>query len=177
MSRRHDITDQLGYIFVGFAFAVIAVIVVAASAPDSAPVQWLEYSSIDGEHCPGDVVPYSVVLQIDKAGPVYATSSILRADDNADVESYRNDPWAAEWSRRTGLPIAGDTVRGQLLGDVFLTVVAQSGVLFVDKDFSFTIPDLPPGKYVRNVAAGMFGVDGTTVIRSQPFTVAPDCGD
>lgn len=169
--------DWLPGIFVGFAFASLVVIVLASTGPDSSPVTWLEYTSIDGEHCPGDVVPYSVVLQVERAGPVYATSAILRADDNAEVESYRLDPWAAEWSERTGLPIAGDTVRGQAMGDVFLTVIAQDGVLFVDKDFSFTVPDLPPGKYVRNVAAGMFGVDGTTTIRSQPFTVATDCGD
>lgn len=167
--------ETLWYVFVGFAIAALAVIVIAAAGPDNAPVEWLEYTSIDGVHCPGDVVPYSVVLRIDKAGPVYATSSIMRADDNAEVEANRQDPWAADWSAKTGLPIAGDTIKGQQLGDVFITVIDKAGVLFVDRDFSFTVPDLPPGKYVRNVAAGMYGVDGTTTIRSQPFTVGDNC--
>ena len=172
-----NVQERMAWMFIGFAIAALAVIVIVSTKPEPSPIAWLEYSSIDGEHCPGDVIPYSAVLRIDKPGPIYATSAVLRADDNAAVDAYRSDPWAMGWSERTGLPIAGDTVVGQPMGDVFLTVVNQSGVLFVDKDFSFVIPDLPPGKYVRNVAAGMFGVNGSAVIRSQPFTVAANCGE
>lgn len=174
---RRYLADLMPGIFVGFVLAAFTVIVIVSVRPDPSPVEWLEYSSIDGEHCPGDVIPYRVVMRIDKAGPVFATSSILRADDNAEVEAYRNDPWVQAWSQRTGLSVAGDTVVGQSISNIFVTVVAQSGVLFVDKDFSFTVPDLPPGRYVRNVAAGMFSHRSEVTIRSQPFTVADNCGE
>lgn len=171
----HMFERWLPGIFLGFAFAALVVIVLASTGPDRSPITWLEYSSIDGVHCPGDKIPYRVVLQIDRPGPVYATSSILRADDHPDVVRFRTDPWVAEWSRQTGLQVSGDTISGQMMGDVFITVIPKGGVLFVDDDFSFTVPDLPPGPYVRNVAAGMWGTDSTATVRSQRFSIGADC--
>ena len=167
--------ERFSWVFVGFAIAALAVILIVKIRPLPPPIQWLEYSDISGEYCPGDTVPYSVVMRIDKAGPIFAVSSVVRADDNADVLAFAQDPWVQKWEDATGLPMAGDTIQGQQLGLVFLTVVAKENVLFLDRDFVFTIPDLPPGKYVRNVAAGRWGVNGETTIRSQPFTIQEDC--
>ena len=171
----HSWFERLSLVFVGYALAALAVIIIVRVRPAPPPIEWLEYSSIEGEYCPGDVVPYQAVMRIDRAGPIFAVSSIVRADDNAEVMEFAKDPWVQRWENSTGLPMAGDTIQGQQLGLVFLTVVAKENVIFLDKDFVFTVPNLPPGKYVRNVAAGMWGVNGETTIRSQPFTIQEDC--
>lgn len=167
--------EYIGMMFVGFAFAALVVLVIARMHPAPPPVEWLEYTSIDGAHCPGAVVPYSAVIRVKQAGPIYVVSSIMRADDNSVVLDAAADEWAQEWMTATGLPVAGDTIIGQRLGTIFVTVIADSDVLFLDRDFSFIVPDIPPGRYVRNVAAGVWGRDSEAAIRSQPFTVAADC--
>ena len=174
-ARRQMWLEKFGWVFVGFALAALAVIIIVKIRPLPPPIAWLEYSDISGEYCPGDVVPYSIVMRIDRAGPIYVVSSVVRADDNADVLEFAEDPWVQHWTDETGLPMAGDTIVGQRLGTVFLTVIAKENVLFLDKDFVFVVPDLPPGKYVRNVAAGMWNVNGETTIRSQPFSIKESC--
>lgn len=171
----HSWIERFSWVFVGFAIAALAVIVIVKIRPAPPPIEWLEYGSLDGEYCPGDAVPYTIVMRIDRTGPLYVVSSIVRADDNADVQAYLDDPWVQKWADDTGLPVSGDTILGERLGNVFLTVAAKENVIYPDKDPVFVVPDLPPGKYVRNVAAGMWNVNGETTIRSQPFSIKESC--
>ncbi len=113
-------------------------------------VNWTKdnYEPVDG--CPGDVVAYSLEMQVNEPAILFVASAVLR-----------DGPM-------------GDTVSGSRSGEMFVTVIPTPREI-VDEDARWTIPNLPPGSYVRVVAAGTLSEPSEPAIRLQPFTIIEGC--
>jgi len=161
----------------------VMAIILLPPRPINAPVEWLvdTYKPVAG--CPGDEVRYQLVLKVKRSGHLFVFNNIVRANNHPDVQAARESELGVWVAATTKLPIIGDTVVGQRIGDGFGTViiledddgVAINAGLIIDNDSVFIIPDLSPGPYVRNIAAGLTGVNAIMEYRQQRFIVRDDC--
>lgn len=146
--------------------------------PAPAPLAWGEVSLLPHHPvCPGERFAYSVSMVVHESGAVYTFSAIRRADDHPVVQEIFRQPETQAMLSATGYRLIGDTVISGRGSDVFLSAFTDDelpGVL-IDPDPVFVVPDLPPGPYVRLVAAGLWGRNSTPIIRAERFEIGADC--
>lgn len=133
---------------------VSASVLVATALPSRAQppaVEWLETDYVPVSGCPGDTFSYSIRLRVTRPAVLFLAVSNLRGFD-------------------------GDTVEFGRSGNMAVTTIPSARII-EDNDPVFVIPDLPPGDYVRVLAAGTLSEDSVPAIRPMPFTVRDDCGD
>ena len=128
---------------------VVGALVFVPEAVRPSAVEWLNDSYEPIAACPGDEVAYELEIEIREPAILFVVPAVLRA------------------------PL-GDTAQGYRIGEVFITNIPTPRTI-VDRDASFIVPDLPPGEYVRVLAAGTFGANTKPAIREQPFTIRVDC--
>ena len=137
------------------------------------PVRWI----YDTYHapvplCPGDVIEYEVAMEVARPAALAVVVAILRADpDEASMSDEMRNVLAL-----SNYQVDGDTLRGQRMGEVFSTVIPTARIL-ADGDGRFVVPDLPPGQYIRALAALELYRNSEPAIRMQPFVIRDGCGD
>jgi hypothetical protein len=143
-----------------FALIVIVIMVLLAalmiyaamlpSQTQPSVVEWMEdtYSPVVG--CPGDEVAYTLRLRVSKPAVLFVAVAQLRGGEE------------------------GDTIQGNQMGQLFTTIIPSARTI-TDNDAVWTIPDLPPGDYVRVVAAGTLTEPSQPAIRLQPYTIVEGC--
>lgn len=137
-------------IFIVGLSVTVALMVISPIRIQPPVVDWTKdnYKPVAG--CPGDVIGYSLEMRVNEPAILFVASAVLR-----------DGPM-------------GDTVAGSRAGEMFVTVVPSPRDI-VDNDATWTIPDLPPGSYVRAVAAGTLSEPSEPAIRLQPFTITEGC--
>lgn len=149
------------------------------------PVEWVQTDYVPQSVCPGDLIEYDLILEIDQPGGLYVYPTYRRAADHPDIVAIRESDGGAALMQEHDAFIVGDTAVGGRNGDVFITgfdehdFVDDAGrpvdrILLYDLDVMFFVPDsLQPGPYSRLLIAGMYGVSSRPATRVQPFTVLP----
>jgi len=149
VSSRQKVDFVLIVVSIVAALGVLLLIFTPAGTPPPA-VEFLsdDYESV--EVCPGDVIQYSLEIQINQPSVLFVATSFLRDGQSAD------------------------TIRGNTVGDLFTTVIPTPRTI-VDNDARWEVPNLPPGNYNRAIAAGTFSEPSKPSFREQSFTIREDC--
>lgn len=137
----------------GLAVAVL-LLVMTLGAPQPKAVEFIATNYEVGAFCPGDEIPYTLHLRVNRdESHLYVSSSILR-----------------------GLDASGDTVLLGRVEDAVTTGIPTARDI-VDTDPLFVVPALPPGEYSRVITVGTLSEDSKPTMRLMPFTVRDDCGN
>lgn len=128
--------------------AIIAVFIASNIGEPQAAAVEIESGYIPFSGCPGDSATFTSTLTINRKAIIFVTVSHLRA--------------------------GGDTIIGGKIGDTFITAIPSPRTT-VDQDNGFSLPDLPPGDYVRVVAIGTKSEDSLPVMIEQPYTIEENC--
>ena len=161
-----------------FSLAITAFISPRISPP---PLEWVLDTYDPVVACPGDQIDYTLGILIKRPGSLYVVDSINRSDESSSVVAVSQSPVAVSLANKYNAPIVGDTVQFRRWGEIAVLVVAEEQfedsdqVLRIDLDSSFTVPDLPPGKYSRVLAAGPVSIPAREAIRSQDFEIMEGC--
>ena len=178
--KNYTITHMIMAMVLAYCMAALSLVWIqmTISPPPYAPaVQWYQSTPWpDRPLCPGEVIRYNSTTRINEAGGLYIYSAIRRAADHPDVLAVQQqapDVWAAAVA--IGGQIVGDTVIPAQ--NVFRTAFLPDEIpaVVTDLDTAFTVPDLPPGPYVRVTVAGIEGRNARQATHAQPFTIAEDC--
>lgn len=113
-------------------------------------IEWIDSNYVPGDFCPGDVVTEIVTIDARAEALVVVFSTFVRAGPT------------------------GDNVQPQKLGDAAAVIIPSARVL-EDQDPTWLVPDLPPGDYIRAIAAGTLFRDTEPIFRQQPFSIRDDC--
>ena len=161
-----------------FAFCAVAVSVIMIwmsikFLDKPSPVRWIydTYAAPD-PLCPGDVVEYEVAMEVARPAALAVVVAILR--DEADMALMSDE--MRDVLALSEYHVDGDTLVGQRMGEAFTTVIPTARIL-ADGDGRFVVPDLPPGHYVRALAALELYRNSEPAIRMQPFVIQAGCGD
>lgn len=131
-------------------YGTLLMLIYQPSRPAPPMVTWVDSQYVPGAFCPGDTVREIVTVEARDRSAIVVLSTFVRAGPN------------------------GDNAQIQRLGDAAVVIVPSPRVL-EDQDPTWIVPDLPPGDYVRAIAAGTLFRDTEPVFREQPFTIRADC--
>ena len=118
--------------------------------PERSIVEWISDTYVPGQYCPGDVIEYEIALKVSEPVTIELNDTFLRSGPD------------------------GDTVLANTSGDVLVFNIPTSRTI-ADRDARFTVPNLPPGDYVRSLSVGTRWRNTQPIFRQQPFTIRGDC--
>ena len=119
--------------------------------PQKPPIELVSLEYEIAEHCPGEVVPFSIEWEVTRPADLRLTPTHNRGLDGQD-----------------GTAIAATYM------DLRWVTKSQPGTI-VDDDLAFTVPQLPPGPYARVLSIGTPSENSRSVFVTLPYTI-PDTG-
>lgn len=129
---------------------LVALVIWTPTRPAAPMVEWIDSEYQPSSVCPGDVMMEVVTVNVRAPALIIVASTFLRSGPT------------------------GDTVLPQPLGAVPVVIIPTARTL-VDSDPVWIVPDLPPGDYIRAIAAGTLFRDTEPVFRQQFFSIRDDC--
>ena len=137
-------------LIMAMVFQQIRKIATQPVVPEPPVISWIQQDADTVFGCPGDVVRDNVTVSSSEAAMIAVFSTYLRGGPT------------------------GDNVEPQRLGDASIVIIPSARTL-EDRDITWTIPDYPPGEYVRALAAGTLFRNTEPVFRERPFVIVEGC--